>query len=114
MKKAEMTVDFNEMVDEIEQGQILLPDFQRKFSWTGKEVQAKLAASVLCKMPIGSILLLKLPANEYAVRRIGSNDLEDFRIEKGEEREFLLDGQQKVTGNYNLLVLPVFLALIIP
>ncbi len=102
MKKAEMTVDFNEMVDEIEQGQILLPDFQRKFSWTGKEVQAKLAASVLCKMPIGSILLLKLPANEYAVRRIGSNDLEDFRIEKGEEREFLLDGQQRVTVMVNL------------
>lgn len=103
MKRIEDTLDFNEMVSEIEAEQILLPYFQRRFTWSSKEVQRKLAASVLCRMPIGSILLLDLPVKEYGVRRIGCNDMKDVNIDReDEQRAFLLDGQQRVTVMVNL------------
>lgn len=98
MEKANNTINFNQVVQEVEEEKILLPDFQRKFSWTSREIQGKLVASVICKMPIGSILLLDLPAKEYAVRRIGSNSAEEFlQLETNETRQFLLDGQQRIT-----------------
>lgn len=98
MDTSDKGIDFNQMITEIEKEMILLPDFQRKFRWTDREIQAKLAASVLCKMPIGSILLLELPANEYMARKIGSNSSENFiQLETEEKRQFLLDGQQRVT-----------------
>lgn len=101
--KAKLKVDFSEMVEEIEQEQILLPDFQRGFKWTNKEMQGKLAASVLCKMPIGSVLLLDLPGKEYAARRIGSSEQDaPIVLETDEKREFLLDGQQRITVMVNL------------
>lgn len=91
-------IEFGEIVGEIEKEQILLPDFQRKFTWTKAETQISLVASVLCKMPIGSILLLKLPASEYAARRIGRNSSGDLALpDRDGERQFLLDGQQRVT-----------------
>lgn len=102
MKTSEERTDFNQMLEEIEDGMILLPDFQRKFRWTDRETQAKLVASVLCKMPIGSILLLNLPAKDYAARRIGSNSAEDMiLLETNDTRQFLLDGQQRVTVMVN-------------
>lgn len=102
MDKSSERISFTQMAAEIEEGKILLPDFQRKFSWTDKEQQGRLAASVLCKMPIGSILLLDLPAREYAARRIGSNSPEDFIVlDSDETRQFLLDGQQRITVMLN-------------
>ena len=64
MNTSDERIDFRIMLGEIEEEKILLPDFQRKFRWTDRETQAKLVASVLCKMPIGSILLLNLPAKD--------------------------------------------------
>lgn len=46
-------------INKIKKNEILLPDFQRQFVWKEEEMQRKLVASVLTKMPIGSILLLK-------------------------------------------------------
>ena len=45
------------LIDKIVKKEILLPDFQRKFIWKEEEKQGRLIASVLAKMPIGSILL---------------------------------------------------------
>ena len=102
MDKADQVINFNDIVGEIEEDKILLPDFQRKFSWKTKEQQAKLAASVLCRMPIGSILLLDLPASEYASRRIGCDSPEDFiELDSWEKRQYLLDGQQRITVMVN-------------
>lgn len=52
------TSDFKEIVRNIENNKILLPDFQREFVWKDEEMQKKIVASVLAKMPVGSILLL--------------------------------------------------------
>lgn len=83
------------IVNKILNNEILLPDFQRKFVWTDEEKQKRLVASVLAKMPIGSILLLKAEANDYAYKELGSKKKSIKNIMG--KAEFLLDGQQRIT-----------------
>lgn len=88
--------DFKEIVRDIDDRKILLPDFQRDFVWKDEERQKKIVASVLTKMPIGSILLLTSSADEYCSKIIGRNaDLNTSDITG--DVDFLLDGQQRIT-----------------
>lgn len=88
--------NFYELLNRIYQREILLPDFQRKFVWSDEERQRKVVASVLARMPIGSILLLKSDPKEFKSKCIGSKiDLNTEDLNK--EVEFLLDGQQRIT-----------------
>lgn len=88
--------DFTEIISKIEKKEIVLPDFQRGFVWKSEEEQCKLVASVLARMPIGSILLLKSNHKEYATKLIGCRKEQDMSDVHGEV-EFLLDGQQRIT-----------------
>ena len=90
------TSDFTELVRRIEKKIILLPDFQREFVWKDEEQQKKIVASVLAKMPIGSILLLDSKPDEYSSKTIGCKKGVDIKDIKGNV-EFLLDGQQRIT-----------------
>lgn len=87
------------LIRSIENKEILLPDFQRGFVWKD-EMQKKLAASILTKMPLGSILLLEADAQEYGCKMIGrkthvdTSGLENIQI--------LLDGQQRITVLTNI------------
>ena len=94
--------DFKEIVRDIDDRKILLPDFQRDFVWKDEERQKKIVASVLTKMPIGSILLLTSSADEYCSKIIGRNaDLNTSDITG--DVDFLLDGQQRITSLFLLL-----------
>ncbi|WP_026835197.1 DUF262 domain-containing protein [Eubacterium xylanophilum] len=88
--------DFCEIINKISQKRIVLPDFQREFVWKSEEQQCKLVASVLARMPIGSVLLLKSKPDEYATKIIGCRNSLDVSEIQGEV-EFLLDGQQRIT-----------------
>lgn len=88
--------DFKEIVRDIDNKKILLPDFQRDFVWKDEERQKKIVASVLTKMPIGSILLLQSSADEYCSKVIGKNAELDASDIVGNV-DFLLDGQQRIT-----------------
>lgn len=90
------TSDFKEIVRNIENNKILLPDFQREFVWKDEEMQKKIVASVLAKMPVGSILLLASKPDEYSSKIIGCKRELDTS-ELSDEVEFLLDGQQRIT-----------------
>jgi len=86
------------LISKITNNEVLLPDFQRNFVWKESEKQAKLVASVLAKMPVGSILLLNSKASDYAYRMVGCNERKTC-TELGIDGEILalLDGQQRVT-----------------
>lgn len=97
-----MLQPFQESLDKtitkIKRNKILLPNFQRQFVWKDEEDQRKLVASVLTKMPIGSILLLKAKnADEYACKPLGSRKALDPNDIGDGDVEFLLDGQQRLT-----------------
>ncbi len=91
-----ITCDFKEIVRRINDRSILLPDFQRDFVWKDEEMQKKIVASVLAKMPIGSILLLSSDPNEYSSKIIGCRNNVDISSITNEV-DFLLDGQQRIT-----------------
>lgn len=72
-------------------------------------MQCKLVASVLTKLPIGSILLLKSKnAREYSCKPLGAKD--SIRPEKlpSGSVEFLLDGQQRMTVLANVFSDAIF------
>ena len=80
-------------------GNILLPNFQRKFVWTPDQ-QKKLIASALAGVPIGSVLLLKSEKTDMAVRQLCFNDMK-INPDKNASREYLLDGQQRFSSLKN-------------
>ena len=89
--------DLAGIIKKIAENKILLPDFQREFVWTEPERQRQLVASVLARMPIGSILLLKStdPA-EFSSKVLGQKIKIKTENISG-PIEFLLDGQQRMT-----------------
>ena len=95
-KMEQNITNFKEIVKQIEEGKILLPDFQREFVWTEEETQKKIVASVLARMPIGSILLLESRAEEYSSKIIGCRNKKP-NVNSDTLVKFLLDGQQRVT-----------------
>lgn len=98
MKRMENT-NLNEIVGMIRENKLLLPDFQRGFVWD-LEMQKGLVASVLAKMPLGSILELEAKADDYGCRILGRKD--DVLLEdKQKEVLVLLDGQQRLTSLIN-------------
>ena len=95
MGESKTTMNLQEIISDIEKNKILLPDFQRKFVWTEEERQRKIVASVLTKMPIGSILLLESDPSDYSSKVIGCKSTNTVQNE--EKVQFLLDGQQRIT-----------------
>lgn len=102
-----MITNFASLIDKIENRHILLPHFQRDFVWKDEDMQCKLIASVLAKMPIGSILLLQGKKGEYLSREIGkSKAVKNEEIPQ--EVDYLLDGQQRVTVLTNVFSNVIF------
>lgn len=99
MVKLEKSTNTNlkKITEMIQNKELLLPDFQRGFVWDA-EKQKALIASVLSKMPLGSVLLLESKVSDYGCRTIGRKDAPDLS-EKGEMDAVyvLLDGQQRLT-----------------
>ena len=89
--------DLCNLIGKIDENKILLPDFQREFVWKDLDQQRQIIASVLARMPIGSILLLKSSnVNEFSSKALGKRSRVDTSGITGEV-EFLLDGQQRMT-----------------
>lgn len=84
------------IVEEMKKNEIMLPDFQRQFDWS-LEKQCGLVASVLTKLPVGGILLLKADSKDYKSKRIGLDSKEKVSGTIPEKTYFLLDGQQRMT-----------------
>lgn len=84
------------IIEEIKNNKIMLPDFQRQFDWN-IEKQSGLVASVLTKLPVGGILLLEADSKDYKSKRIGLDSKEKIIGEIPQKTNFLLDGQQRMT-----------------
>lgn len=91
------TVPVNTLLQEVQQGKMVLPDFQRDFVWDPSATQG-LLVSIANQFPAGSILRSRDHQRGFAVRRIAgspdSNHMHEFLI---------LDGQQRITSLYQAL-----------
>lgn len=84
------------IIDDIQNNRIMLPDFQRQFDWEISE-QVGLVASVLTMLPVGGILLLRADSNDYKSKQIGIKPKEGVSGDVPDVTNFLLDGQQRMT-----------------
>ena len=88
---------FLALINDIEQGRIKIPQFQRDFVWT-LEKCADLLDSIVKEYPIGSFIFWKTKERLRSVRNIGGDTLPD--TEDGDYVNYILDGQQRVTSIY--------------
>lgn len=89
-------VEFSKIIQSIEANKVVLPDFQRGFVWRDKNKQKALIASVLTRLPIGSILLLGATGTSYKYKKIGMKNVKP-KIKDDSEVFALIDGQQRIT-----------------
>ena len=87
--------DLKTIVKLVKNKELLLPDFQRGFVWN-VEKQQKLVASILAKVPVGSLLVLEANRDDYGCRILGRRDEPIFDGTEG-QAYVLLDGQQRMT-----------------
>ncbi len=82
------------ILDQIDNGAMALPQFQRGYVWTRDQVRA-LMGSLYRKYPVGSLLVWVTKTENAEVR--GDGKLQPGSI------ELLLDGQQRVTSLYGIV-----------
>ncbi len=82
-------------MNEIENGTIKIPQFQRDFVWT-KAKSARLLDSMVKGYPIGTFILWRTKEQLRSVRNIGNAKLPD--TPEGDFAKQVLDGQQRLTS----------------
>ncbi|MFD6095266.1 DUF262 domain-containing protein [Nocardiopsis flavescens] len=80
------------LLDQIDTGTVLLPEFQRGYVWNRDQVRG-LMRSMYLGHPVGSLLLWETSAQDMAVRG---------GLTGGGSHLLLLDGQQRITSLYGV------------
>jgi hypothetical protein len=83
------------LLDEIENGDIALPDLQRPFVWKPTQIR-DLFDSLFQGFPAGFILLWEI-TTEQRIKKIGTGD------KKREPRFLVIDGQQRLTSLFSVI-----------
>lgn len=86
---------------DVENGTIQLPDFQRDWVWDEERIQ-KLLVSIVKYFPIGAVMMLKA-GGENA--KFCSVVIENVKKTNMKPKRLLLDGQQRLTSLYQALKL---------
>lgn len=89
------TIKYNDLLSDIEQGRIKIPQFQRDFVWERKDV-ASLMDSIIKGYPIGTFILWRTNEQLRTIRNIGNLPLPSSTA--GEIVQYVLDGQQRMTS----------------
>lgn len=85
----------NDVLKDINAGNIQLPDFQRDWVWDDDHVKS-LLASVSLSYPIGAVMMLETGNSEM---HLMPRPIEGVHLEKEKEPErLILDGQQRLTS----------------
>ena len=90
-------VDLAVLLDGINDGSVVLPDFQRDFEWSEGEIAA-LVATAMMRWPAGSLLLMKGAPEFFNVRSFEAVPRSGAPV-----KYVVLDGQQRLTALYYAL-----------
>jgi hypothetical protein len=86
---------YQQLIAEIESGDIKIPQFQREFVWDLRG-SAKLIDSILKGYPIGAFIFWRTKDRLRSIRNIGDLNLPEPK--EGEFVSYVLDGQQRITS----------------
>ncbi len=81
------------LLDEIDSGAVLLPEFQRGYVWNRDQVRG-LMRSLYRSYPVGGLLVWETTSQDITVRGT---------VAGSGNRQLLLDGQQRVTSMYGVI-----------
>lgn len=81
------------LLDEIDSGVVLLPEFQRGYVWNRDQVRG-LMRSLYKGHPVGGLLMWETASEDISVRGVAAGS---------GTRQLLLDGQQRVTSMYGVI-----------
>ena len=93
-------IQLNDLMRQIEQGVIKIPQFQRDFVWS-RTKSAKLIDSLLRGFPIGTFILWRTKEQLRTIRNIG--DIDFPPTQTGDYTQYVLDGQQRLTSVFAIL-----------
>lgn len=82
------------ILDSVDNGTIVLPEFQRGYVWTRDQVKG-LVQSLYQRFPVGGLLIWNTKAE--------TTDLRGSEVEGSTTVKLLLDGQQRVTSLYGVM-----------
>jgi hypothetical protein len=95
-----LSVTFPSLFDQIRNGTIKIPQFQRDFVWT-KVMSARLLDSIIKGYPIGTFILWSTQERLRSIRNLGGIELPDTPV--GNAVKYVLDGQQRLTSLFVVL-----------
>jgi len=100
-------LNVSRLVEDIYDGRIELPDFQRDFVWKPEQVR-ELLVSVLADYFIGSLLILEQITKEafFALRYVAGVEEVNPDVQKPTMVKILLDGQQRASALFYALYEP--------
>ena len=99
METEAKNIELENLLDKIKGGTIQLPDFQREWIWSDKQIK-DLLESVIRGFPINSIMLLECDANNLKFAR---RSIEGAEVVDALPQYLILDGQQRLTSLYGAL-----------
>ncbi len=92
-------IDLKDLLDDVEEGKIQLPDFQRGWVWDDDRIKG-LLVSISRQFPVGAIMTLDADGEVQFQKR----PIEGVTLNGNERLErYLLDGQQRLTSLYQAL-----------
>ena len=92
-------IDLKDLLDDVEEGKIQLPDFQRGWVWDDERIKS-LLVSISRQFPVGAIMTLDADGDVQFHKR----PIEGVTLNGNERHErYLLDGQQRLTSLYQAL-----------
>ena len=94
-------VSLSSLLQQVEDGQIQLPDFQRGWVWDDDRI-CGLLASISKGFPVGAIMTL----DANAEIEFGTRPIEGVELNGVKPSVFLLDGQQRLTSLYQAMLHP--------
>jgi hypothetical protein len=95
MQSEPQSLPFANLLNEIENGTVKVPQFQRQFVWP-KQKSADLLDSIFKGYPIGTFILWRTLGRPHSIRNIGDASLP--ATPEGDFTEYVLDGQQRITS----------------
>jgi hypothetical protein len=82
------------ILDSVDNGTVVLPEFQRGYVWTRDQVKG-LVQSLYQRFPVGGLLIWNTKADTTDLRGAAASGAETVKL--------LLDGQQRITSIYGVL-----------